>query len=1090
MANVTISHNQPWISFVSLFQWLSTGIARTHTSDGIVLDLQNGNVFTIEGTDLVWDDALDNPFVSGTMTAVHVTDTNSAPLLSITDLSADANAFGEVVMTNPDEHETLTNTARFLLSGDDTIIGGVSNDVLYPGLGDDSIYGGLGSDFVYVGPGAATIDGGDGWDTVSFADNHASYPTYDTGVSIDLSAGTGTNRDGSTLVISNVEDVTGSLGHDTIVGDGARNSLYGYAGDDSIFGSGGDDWLYGGDGNDTLDGGEGDDEFEIGEWSGTDYYSGNKLLIGGEGHDVAYLYTPSDFTFAFNGDGNLVFTEKLSGATYTLSEIEAIDDGSNIHTVEDFRPVSIAAQSISEDGVWSFALPEGAYRDGTTFTVTDLDGNPLPTWISFDVGTRTFTGTPPANWNGTVGIRVTADDHGIEKVSTFDLDVVAVNDAPTSLTLSGGTILENASAGTEVAVLGADDAEGDALTYSLVDDAGGRFRIDGNRIVVADGSKLDYEWGTSHSVTVRVIDPSGAFTTRTFEIEVGDVANEQATGSDGSDRIYVGLGKVNIDGGDGVDTVSFGGDREGYPDLGSGVSIELSTGTGTNRDGSAIAISNVENVFGSTGGDNIGGDAGDNVIDGGAGDDYLGGGEGNDTLLGGEGDDSLYGDAGDDSVSGGAGDDYLYGSEGDDTLNGGEGNDQFELGETVYQNGQLNFATGNKLLIGGAGEDVANIYVALSDFSYAFNGDGNIVFTHKASGGTYTLSGIETIDDGINNYTVDDFRPVSIATQSLSEDGVWSFVLPEGAYRDGTTFTVTALEGGPLPDWLSFDVATRSFTGTPPANWNGTVGIRVTTNDRGIEKASSFNLVVEAVNDAPTSLALSGGTILENSFAGTQVAALHAEDLDDQTLTYSLVDDAGGRFRIDGNRIVVADGTKLDYEQATSHKVTVKVTDKSGAFTTETFTVAVGDVASEKATGGTGNDVIKGGAGRDVIGGGLGKDVLTGGKGKDAFVFNTKASKSNVDKIADFSVKDDSIHLDNKYFTKLGKKGSESSPAKLNKEFFTIGSKAKEKDDYLVYDNKKGVLYYDADGSGKGKAVEIANLSKNLKMTYADFFVI
>jgi hypothetical protein len=41
----------------------------------------------------------------------------------------------------------------------------------------------------------------------------------------------------------------------------------------------------------------------------------------------------------------------------------------------------------------------------------------------------------------------------------------------------------------------------------------------------------------------------------------------------------------------------------------------------------------------------------------------------------------------------------------------------------------------------------------------------------------------------------------------------------------------------------------------------------------------------------------------------------------------------------------------------------------------------------------------------------------------------------------------------------------------------------------LVYDSKKGKLYYDADGSGKGKAIEIANLSKNLKMTADDFFV-
>ena len=46
------------------------------------------------------------------------------------------------------------------------------------------------------------------------------------------------------------------------------------------------------------------------------------------------------------------------------------------------------------------------------------------------------------------------------------------------------------------------------------------------------------------------------------------------------------------------------------------------------------------------------------------------------------------------------------------------------------------------------------------------------------------------------------------------------------------------------------------------------------------------------------------------------------------------------------------------------------------------------------------------------------------------------------------------------------------------------------KNDYIVYDSKKGVLYYDADGSGKGGAVEITTLSKNLKMTNKDFFII
>ncbi|MGO4574405.1 calcium-binding protein, partial [Microvirga sp. 2TAF3] len=95
-------------------------------------------------------------------------------------------------------------------------------------------------------------------------------------------------------------------------------------------------------------------------------------------------------------------------------------------------------------------------------------------------------------------------------------------------------------------------------------------------------------------------------------------------------------------------------------------------------------------------------------------------------------------------------------------------------------------------------------------------------------------------------------------------------------------------------------------------------------------------------------------------------------------------------------------------------------------------------------------------------------------------MFDTKPNKkTNLDTITDFNVKDDTIWLDNAVFKKLGK-GSEAKPGQLAKGFFTIGDKAKDKDDYLIYNKKTGVLSYDADGSGKGTAVEIAKLSKNL----------
>ena len=137
-----------------------------------------------------------------------------------------------------------------------------------------------------------------------------------------------------------------------------------------------------------------------------------------------------------------------------------------------------------------------------------------------------------------------------------------------------------------------------------------------------------------------------------------------------------------------------------------------------------------------------------------------------------------------------------------------------------------------------------------------------------------------------------------------------------------------------------------------------------------------------------------------------------------------------------------------------------------------------------------GDDFIKGNAGNDKIWGGLGNDTLSSGPGKDAFVFNTQPNRRPTNGITDFNVKSDSLWLDNAVFKKLGTNGTGSDPAKLSKGFFTIGSKAKDKNDYIVYNDKTGVLSYDADGSGKGKAVEFAQLSSISEMTAADFFII
>jgi len=249
-------------------------------------------------------------------------------------------------------------------------------------------------------------------------------------------------------------------------------------------------------------------------------------------------------------------------------------------------------------------------------------------------------------------------------------------------------------------------------------------------------------------------------------------------------------------------------------------------------------------------------------------------------------------------------------------------------------------------------------------------------------------------------------------------------------------------------------------------------------------------------NQRPTDITLDTSSISELSPVGSPVGTLTTQDPDQgNTFTYMLVDDAGGRFAIKDGRIVVADGIKLDYEQATTHTVKVRATDQGSLFVERSFVIHVGDVATEitsgsagndKIVGGRGNDKLGGGLGNDTLVGGLGNDVLTGGKGQDVFVFDARANaRTNHDRIADFSVKDDTIQLDHAVFTKL-------QVGALKKGAFFTGLAAHDKDDRIIFDKLHGKILYDQDGAGGHAAVEIVKLDhpSKLVLTYKDFYVI
>ena len=93
----------------------------------------------------------------------------------------------------------------------------------------------------------------------------------------------------------------------------------------------------------------------------------------------------------------------------------------------------------------------------------------------------------------------------------------------------------------------------------------------------------------------------------------------------------------------------------------------------------------------------------------------------------------------------------------------------------------------------------------------------------------------------------------------------------------------------------------------------------------------------------PHDVVLAGGTVDENLAPGTVVGTLSATDTPGDTLSYQLVDDAGGRFAVDESG-VVRTTQALSFEEASAYQLLVRVTDSAGLNSQNAVTVAVQDV--------------------------------------------------------------------------------------------------------------------------------------------------
>lgn len=868
--------------------------------------------------------------------------------------------------------------------------------------------------------------------------------------------------------------VTGFAGVlDVVNGDGLNNTLDGTANDDTISGLGGNDTISGLGGNDTIDGGTGSD-----------------AMSGGLGDDIYFADASGD------------------------TVIEALDEGTD--TVNAALSWSLAAnvENLVLTGVGATS-GQGNALDNTMFgngAANILTGNAGNDFLDGQGGTDTLVG---GLGNDTYVLDVAGDS--VSEALNEGIDTVRAG-----FSYVIGTNLENLVLTGTSAI----DGVGNAAGNIMVGNTGNNVLIgnDGNDSLDGAGGSDTLIGGVGNDTYVvrsaadQIIE---AATEGTDSVQAGfsytlltNFENLRLTGSGAID----GTGNAadnTLTGNDGVNTLTGLGGNDTYiiNSVADVVVEAVGEGTDTVQIGLTYTLgANVDNLVltGTTAIDGTG-----NTLA-----NVLTGNNAANVLTGGDGDDTYIVDTGDTVVE--------TAGQGTDTVQAAIGwtlSDDIEnlvlTGTSAVDatgNGLANEIDGNNaanVIDGGAGADT--MAGLRGDDTYIADNAGDVAVEGFSDGTDTVLASVSfTLGANVENLVLTGtgaLTGIGNSGKNFITGNAGDNVLDSGAGVD-------SVDGGEGSDRYMISGARDHLRGE--FHDSGTVGtdeIRIAATLAGSITLSKEEVGIEriVIGTGTGALADSSGTAAIGVFASAVTNSLTilgnagsnritATEFDDTIDGGAGTDAMNGGAGDDTYYVDVLTDKTTERVNGGIDTVVASVTYKLGSNIDVLTLTGTGDLdgtgnttdnqingnsGANFLTGGRGDDVLFGNDGADMLFGDKGDDTLIGGAGADAFLFrNAARTASGIDLILDFNhAEGDVIQMSKAQYRGLG-----AVLGGLTADQFHSGTEdvAQDASDRLIYNTATGGLWYDADGTGRAVALQIAQVGDSVHpaLDFTDFLIV